>query len=118
MGGIPRDFLPGMQSLHLSHPTGAEESHGNLVVVMVRGCAAALAFGLGLFFLLAARSLWIITFNFCFDPIYRPARTPYLPFSPGFNWNKVHVFILSGVVLCFGFRRKPMLMAQPWFSCS
>ena len=59
MGGIPRDFLPGMQSLHLSHPTGAEESHGNLVVVMVRGCAAALAFGLGLFFLLAARSFWI-----------------------------------------------------------
>uniref|UniRef100_A0A8V0XJ88 Ig-like domain-containing protein n=1 Tax=Gallus gallus TaxID=9031 RepID=A0A8V0XJ88_CHICK len=40
--------------------TGAElVSRGNLVVAVVRGCAAALIFGLGVFFVIDARSLWI-----------------------------------------------------------
>ncbi|XP_040549459.1 immunoglobulin superfamily member 1 isoform X2 [Gallus gallus] len=40
-------------------PPGAEESRGNLVVAAVRGCAAALIFALGIFFVIDARSLWI-----------------------------------------------------------
>ncbi|XP_010724887.1 leukocyte immunoglobulin-like receptor subfamily B member 5, partial [Meleagris gallopavo] len=41
-------------------PPGDERrSRGNLVVAVVRGCAAALVFGLGLYFVLDARSLWI-----------------------------------------------------------
>eukprot|EP00076_Gallus_gallus_P035627 XP_025001165.1 platelet glycoprotein VI-like [Gallus gallus] len=41
-------------------PPGAElVSRGNLVVAVVRGCAAALIFGLGVFFVIDARSLWI-----------------------------------------------------------
>ncbi|XP_021237658.1 leukocyte immunoglobulin-like receptor subfamily A member 3 [Numida meleagris] len=41
-------------------PPGAERmSRGNLVVAVVRGCAAALVFGLGLYFILDARSFWI-----------------------------------------------------------
>ncbi|POI18598.1 hypothetical protein CIB84_017658, partial [Bambusicola thoracicus] len=40
-------------------PPGEERrSHGNLVVAVVRVCAAALVFGLGLYFVLDARSLW------------------------------------------------------------
>ncbi|XP_040510440.1 T-cell-interacting, activating receptor on myeloid cells protein 1-like, partial [Gallus gallus] len=39
---------------------GAElVSRGNLVVAVVRGCAAVLIFGLGVFFVIDARSLWI-----------------------------------------------------------
>ncbi|XP_065595417.1 putative killer cell immunoglobulin-like receptor-like protein KIR3DX1 [Cyrtonyx montezumae] len=37
---------------------GAEGLRVNVVVAVVRGCAAALIFGLGLFFLVDARSLW------------------------------------------------------------
>ncbi|POI19006.1 hypothetical protein CIB84_017250 [Bambusicola thoracicus] len=41
-------------------PPGAElASHGNRVEAVVRGCAAALIFGLGVFFVIDARSLWI-----------------------------------------------------------
>eukprot|EP00076_Gallus_gallus_P007694 XP_003643733.4 platelet glycoprotein VI isoform X2 [Gallus gallus] len=41
-------------------PPGAElVSRGNLVVAVVRGCAAVLIFGLGVFFVIDARSLWI-----------------------------------------------------------
>ncbi|XP_040510185.1 leukocyte immunoglobulin-like receptor subfamily A member 2 isoform X4 [Gallus gallus] len=43
-------------------PPGAElVSRGNLVVAVVRGCAAVLIFGLGVFFVIDARSLWIRT---------------------------------------------------------
>ncbi|XP_046789988.1 immunoglobulin-like receptor CHIR-AB1 isoform X4 [Gallus gallus] len=39
--------------------TGAKEwSHGNLLVAVLRGCAAVLVFSLGLYFVLDARSLW------------------------------------------------------------
>ncbi|XP_040549450.1 V-set and transmembrane domain-containing protein 1-like isoform X2 [Gallus gallus] len=39
--------------------TGAKgRSHGNLVVAVLRGCAAVLVFSLGLYFVLDARSLW------------------------------------------------------------
>ena len=42
-----------------SEPTGAKEwSHGNLLVAVLRGCAAVLVFSLGLYFVLDARSLW------------------------------------------------------------
>ncbi|OXB51227.1 hypothetical protein ASZ78_007409 [Callipepla squamata] len=37
---------------------GAEEPHRTLAVAVVRGCAAAFIFGLGLFFLLDARRSW------------------------------------------------------------
>ncbi|XP_031467801.1 osteoclast-associated immunoglobulin-like receptor, partial [Phasianus colchicus] len=42
-------------------PSGSAElvSHGNLVLVVVRGCAAALIFGLGIFFVIDARRHWI-----------------------------------------------------------
>ncbi|XP_021239022.1 leukocyte immunoglobulin-like receptor subfamily A member 2 [Numida meleagris] len=41
-------------------PPGAERMPcGNLVVAVVRGCAAALVFGLGLYFILDASSFWI-----------------------------------------------------------
>ncbi|XP_046760739.1 platelet glycoprotein VI-like isoform X1 [Gallus gallus] len=41
-------------------PPGAElVSRGNLVVAVVRGCAAVLIFALGIFFVIDARSLWI-----------------------------------------------------------
>ncbi|XP_021239128.1 platelet glycoprotein VI-like, partial [Numida meleagris] len=41
-------------------PPGAERmSRGNLVVVVVRGCAAALIFVLGIFFVVDAHSLWV-----------------------------------------------------------
>nr|CAG33736.1 immunoglobulin-like receptor CHIR-A2 precursor [Gallus gallus] len=40
-------------------PPGAElVSRGNLVVAVVRGCAAVLIFALGVFFVIDARSLW------------------------------------------------------------
>ncbi|XP_040549449.1 V-set and transmembrane domain-containing protein 1-like isoform X1 [Gallus gallus] len=45
--------------LVLTEPTGAKgRSHGNLVVAVLRGCAAVLVFSLGLYFVLDARSLW------------------------------------------------------------
>ena len=48
-----------MRTCTLLDPTGDERrSHGNLVVAVVRGCAAALVFGLGLYFVLDAHSLW------------------------------------------------------------
>uniref|UniRef100_A0A8V0XGL5 Ig-like domain-containing protein n=1 Tax=Gallus gallus TaxID=9031 RepID=A0A8V0XGL5_CHICK len=44
----------------LLDPTGAEEqSRANLVMALVRGFVAALVFGLGVFFVIDARSLWI-----------------------------------------------------------
>ncbi|XP_031468105.1 immunoglobulin superfamily member 1-like, partial [Phasianus colchicus] len=43
----------------LALPGDERRSHGNLVVAVVRGCAAALVFGLGLYFVLDACSLWI-----------------------------------------------------------
>ena len=44
----------------LPDPTGAEEqSRANLVMALVRGFVAALVFGLGVFFVIDARSLWI-----------------------------------------------------------
>ena len=50
----------GMNTPKYLYPTGAElVSHGNLVVAVVRGCAAVLIFGLGVFFVIDARSLWI-----------------------------------------------------------
>ncbi|POI18675.1 hypothetical protein CIB84_017579 [Bambusicola thoracicus] len=39
-------------------PADERRTHGNLVVAVVRGCAAALVFGLGLYFVIDARSLW------------------------------------------------------------
>ncbi|XP_021239429.1 platelet glycoprotein VI-like [Numida meleagris] len=42
-----------------AHPGAERMSRGNLVVAVVRGCAAALVFGLGLYFILDARSFWI-----------------------------------------------------------
>uniref|UniRef100_A0A803YFD7 Immunoglobulin domain-containing protein n=2 Tax=Meleagris gallopavo TaxID=9103 RepID=A0A803YFD7_MELGA len=39
------------------HPMG--ESHGNLVLAVLRVCAAALVFSLGVFFVLSARNLWV-----------------------------------------------------------
>uniref|UniRef100_A0A8V0XQQ7 Immunoglobulin domain-containing protein n=1 Tax=Gallus gallus TaxID=9031 RepID=A0A8V0XQQ7_CHICK len=44
----------------LPYPTGAEEqSRANLVMALVRGFVAALVFGLGVFFVIDARNLWI-----------------------------------------------------------
>ena len=44
----------------LPDPTGVEEqSRANLVMALVRGFVAALVFGLGVFFVIDARSLWI-----------------------------------------------------------
>ncbi|XP_046760829.1 T-cell-interacting, activating receptor on myeloid cells protein 1 isoform X1 [Gallus gallus] len=44
----------------LPDPTGAEEqSRANLVMALVRGFVAAFVFGLGVFFVIDARSLWI-----------------------------------------------------------
>ena len=49
-----------MRTCTLLDPTGDERrSHGNLVVAVVRGCAAALVFGLGLYSVLDVRHLWI-----------------------------------------------------------
>ncbi|XP_040549110.1 leukocyte immunoglobulin-like receptor subfamily A member 1 [Gallus gallus] len=42
-----------------AHPGAELVSRGNLVVAVVRGCAAVLIFGLGVFFVIDARSLWI-----------------------------------------------------------
>ncbi|POI18955.1 hypothetical protein CIB84_017301 [Bambusicola thoracicus] len=39
-------------------PSARRRSHGNLVVAVLRGCAAVLVFSLGLYFVLDARSLW------------------------------------------------------------
>ncbi|XP_046790075.1 platelet glycoprotein VI-like [Gallus gallus] len=47
-------------------PPGAEEqSRANLVMALVRGFVAALVFGLGVFFVIDARSLWIRRDNNC-----------------------------------------------------
>ena len=54
------EVMPGMNTPKYLYPTGAElVSRGNLVVAVVRGCAAALIFALGVFFVIDARSLWI-----------------------------------------------------------
>ncbi|XP_021239564.1 leukocyte immunoglobulin-like receptor subfamily A member 2 [Numida meleagris] len=41
-----------------AHPGAKEWSHANLVIALVRGLVAALVFGLGVFFVIDARSLW------------------------------------------------------------
>ena len=49
-----------MGTCTLLHSTGDERrSCGNLVVAVVRGCTDALTFGLGIFFVIDAQSLWI-----------------------------------------------------------
>ncbi|XP_021239353.1 T-cell-interacting, activating receptor on myeloid cells protein 1-like isoform X2 [Numida meleagris] len=49
-----------LEVIPTSAPRGAERmSRRNLVVAVVSGCAAALVFGLGLYFILDARSFWI-----------------------------------------------------------
>ena len=54
------EVMLGMNTPKDLYPTGAElVSRGNLVVAVVRGCAAAVIFGLGVFFVIDARSLWI-----------------------------------------------------------
>ncbi|XP_046760821.1 platelet glycoprotein VI-like isoform X2 [Gallus gallus] len=65
MGGSVITSLPhggdaGVNTPKYLYPTGAElVSRGNLVVAVVRGCAAVLIFALGVFFVIDARSLWI-----------------------------------------------------------
>ena len=50
---------PVMGTPNHSEATGAKgRSHGNLVVAVLRGCAAVLVFSLGLYFVLDARNLW------------------------------------------------------------
>ena len=57
---FPMEVMLGMNTPKYLYPTGAElVSRGNLVVAVVRGCAAVLIFGLGVFFVIDARSLWI-----------------------------------------------------------
>ena len=54
------EVMLGMNTPKYLYPTGAElVSPGNLVVAVVRGCAAVFIFGLGVFFVIDARSLWI-----------------------------------------------------------
>ena len=54
------ELMLGMNTPKYLYPTGAEwVSRGNLVVAVVRGCAAVLIFALGVFFVIDARSLWI-----------------------------------------------------------
>uniref|UniRef100_A0A8V0XVF3 Ig-like domain-containing protein n=1 Tax=Gallus gallus TaxID=9031 RepID=A0A8V0XVF3_CHICK len=56
----PPSVMLGMNTPKYLYPTGAElVSRGNLVVAVVRGCAAVLIFALGVFFVIDARSLWI-----------------------------------------------------------
>ena len=56
---LSRHPCPVMGTPKHSEPTGAKgRSHGNLVVAVLRGCAAVLVFSLGLYFVLDARSLW------------------------------------------------------------
>uniref|UniRef100_A0A8V0XS98 Ig-like domain-containing protein n=1 Tax=Gallus gallus TaxID=9031 RepID=A0A8V0XS98_CHICK len=57
---FPMEVMLGMNTPKYLYPTGAElVSRGNLVVAVVMGWAAALIFGLGVFFVIDARSLWI-----------------------------------------------------------
>ena len=57
---LSRHPCPVMGTPKHSEPTGATgRFHGNLVVAVLRGCAAALIFALGIFFVIDARSLWI-----------------------------------------------------------
>uniref|UniRef100_A0A8V0XQ31 Ig-like domain-containing protein n=1 Tax=Gallus gallus TaxID=9031 RepID=A0A8V0XQ31_CHICK len=57
---FPMEVMLGMNTPKYLYPTGAElVSRGNLVVAVVRGCAAVLIFALGVFFVIDARSLWI-----------------------------------------------------------
>ena len=52
--------VAGNRDTKLPDPTGAkEQSRANLVMALVRGFVAALVFGLGVFFVIDARSLWI-----------------------------------------------------------
>ena len=53
------ELMLGMNTPKYLYPTSAEESRGNLVVAVVRGCAAVLIFALGVFFVIDAHSLWI-----------------------------------------------------------
>ena len=56
---LSRHPCPVMGTPKHSEPTGAKgRSHGNLVVAVLRGCAAVLVFSLGLYFVLDARNLW------------------------------------------------------------
>ena len=56
---LSRHPCPVMGTPKHMEPTGAKEwSHGNLLVAVLRGCAAVLVFSLGLYFVLDARSLW------------------------------------------------------------
>ncbi|POI20158.1 hypothetical protein CIB84_016095 [Bambusicola thoracicus] len=51
-------------------PTGAEEqSRANMVMAVVRGIVAALVFGLGVFFVIDARSLWIRRDDSCGEQV-------------------------------------------------
>eukprot|EP00076_Gallus_gallus_P036520 XP_025002058.1 LOW QUALITY PROTEIN: osteoclast-associated immunoglobulin-like receptor [Gallus gallus] len=53
----------------LPDPTGTEEqSRANVVMALVRGFVAALVFGLGVFFVIDARSLWIRRDDNCGAP--------------------------------------------------
>uniref|UniRef100_A0A8V0XHY7 Immunoglobulin domain-containing protein n=1 Tax=Gallus gallus TaxID=9031 RepID=A0A8V0XHY7_CHICK len=57
---FPMEVMLGMNTPKYLYPTGAElVSRGNLVVAVVRGCAAVLIFALGVFFVIDDRSLWI-----------------------------------------------------------
>jgi len=54
------EVMLGMNTPNYLYSTGAElGSRGNLVVAVVWGCAAAVSFALGVFFVIDARSLWI-----------------------------------------------------------
>ncbi|XP_040510367.1 platelet glycoprotein VI-like isoform X1 [Gallus gallus] len=56
---LSRHPCPVMGTPNHSEPTGAKgRFHGNLVVAVLRGCAAVLVFSLGLYFVFDARSLW------------------------------------------------------------
>ncbi|POI18762.1 hypothetical protein CIB84_017494 [Bambusicola thoracicus] len=51
-------------------PPGAEEqSRANMVMAVVRGIVAALVFGLGVFFVIDARSLWIRRDDSCGEQV-------------------------------------------------
>eukprot|EP00076_Gallus_gallus_P036273 XP_025001811.1 T-cell-interacting, activating receptor on myeloid cells protein 1-like [Gallus gallus] len=55
----PGRYLPPMCLSPVPPMGGSLVSRGNLVVAVVRGCAAVFIFALGVFFVIDARSLWI-----------------------------------------------------------